>query len=239
MRSRAALSVLPLLLGGCLAHKAASKVVDPALLAEGQQLDRDGGPRHGFVLGPYTVERIALDRTPAPNATTGLSRDGQSRPAERIDLTLSMRSTRASWTGRCEALREPTGRADYAAVTDEFHDFVVIDCQFEDDQGGRWVFASKGNLATNLGGTLTPQHDDFVGGRLEVEVLMWRKYWKRIDRHLPHPVAQVRMPRSTVASMVLARPERAWIATDAPPEMLDVSMVTLAALRLLPLGFEG
>ncbi len=231
--------LLPWMLGGCLAHNASAKVVDPALVEQGQRLDRDGGSRTGFVMGPYTVEREALDRTPAPNATTGLSRDGQSRPAERIDLQLSMRSSRAAWTGSCQALREPTGRADYAAVTDEFHDLVVIDCQFEDDQGGRWVFASKGSLAANLGGTLVPQHASFVGGRLEVEVLMWRKFWNRINRHLPHPVAQVRMQRSTVASMILARPERAWVATDAPPEMLDVSMVTLAALRLLPLGFEG
>ncbi|MEM6297006.1 MAG: hypothetical protein AAGA54_37420 [Myxococcota bacterium] len=224
---------------GCIGHKSTAKVVDPTLLAEGEMLERSGGKRGDFDLGAYHFVQTSLDRLPAPNASTGLSPDGLSRPSERVDLTMSMVIENRAWTGRCKALREPTGRQDFAAVTEEFHDVVRIDCTFDDGSGGAWVFAMQGSLAANLGGTLTPQHASFVGGRLEVEVLMWRSVYDRIRRHLPHAVGQVRLRDTTVAAMILARPEQAWRAVETPPEMLDASMVVLGALRMLPLGFEG
>jgi hypothetical protein len=231
--------LLGVVLTGCLSHKAAAKLVDPALTSGGTKLVRSEGGIGHFVLGDYRFERTRLDRTPAPNASTGLSPDGQSRPAERLDLALSMTAKSRTWTGTCKALREPTGRSDYASVTDEFHDVVKIDCTFEDGAEGRWEFAMQGSLAANLGGTLTPTHASFVGGRLEVEVLMWRKVWDRVRRHLPEPVTQVRVKRGTVSAMILARPEHAWIDPSTPPEMLDAAMITMGALRFLPLNFEG
>lgn len=234
---RRILLVLTVVLAGC-SHKAAAKVVDPLLLAEGTMVDRSGGSRGSFSLGDYTFERTELNRTPAPNASTGLSPDGLSRPAERVDLQMAMRVQDRRWTGTCMALREPTGRQDYAAVTEEFHDMVQIDCTFE-GSGGSWLFSMKGSLATNLGGTLSAKHDAGKTEGLEVEVLMWRDVWGRVRRQIPEPVGQVRLGRSTSAAMILARPEQAWFAASTPPETLDVAMVTLGALRMLPLGFEG
>ena len=234
---RRLLLVIVAILAGC-AHKAAAKVVDPVLLSEGTMIERSSGSRGGFVLGDYTFERTNLDRTPAPNASTGLSPDGLSRPAERLDLQLAMQVQDRRWTGACQALREPTGRQDYAAVTEEFHDMVQIDCTFESGTSS-WSFTMKGSLATNLGGTLTPKHREVEGGGLEVEVLMWRDVWGRVRRQIPEPVAQVRLKRSTSAAMILARPEQAWFAPSTPQEILDAAMVTLGALRMLPLGFEG
>ncbi len=219
-------------------HKSAAKVVDPALVAEGTVLERDSGSRGGFVLGEYRYEQTSLDRDSSASST-GLSPDGQARPTERIDLQMTMTVKDRRWGGACRALREPTGRADYAAVSDEFHDVVKIDCTFDDGHGGSWAFEMKGSLASNLGGTLKAGHASFVGGGLEVEVLMWRNVWNTVRRHLPEPVAQVRLKRGTSAAMVLARPETAWIEPSTPQELLDVSMVTLGALRMLPMGFEG
>ncbi len=228
--------VLVVMVAGCT-HKAAAKVVDPQLLSEGTMLERTEGSRSGFALGDYTYERTNLDRTPAPNASTGLSPDGLSRPAERLDLQMAMQVKDRRWTGRCTALREPTGRQDYAAVTEEFHDMVQIDCTFERGLDA-WSFAMKGSLATNLGGLLTAKRESVREG-LEVEVLLWRDVWGRVRRQIPEPVGQVRLKRSTAAAMILARPEQAWFEPSTPQELLDVAMVTLGALRMLPIGFEG
>lgn len=234
---RFALMLVLSVAGGC-SHKWAAKVIDPALASGGTVLERSGGSRTSFTLGAYTFEQKSLDRE-AVAGSTGLSPDGQARPTERIDLQLAMRVEGREWGGACRALREPTGRADYAAVTDEFHDVVKIDCTFDDGAGGTWAFSMAGSLAANLGGKLEPKHASFVGGGLEVEVLMWRNVWQRVRRHLPEALAQVRVQRGSTAAMILARPEKAWIEPSTPKEMLDVSMVTLGALRMLPLGFEG
>lgn len=234
---RFALMLVLSVAGGC-SYKWAAKVIDPALASGGTVLERSGGSRTSFTLGAYTFEQKSLDRE-AVAGSTGLSPDGQARPTERIDLQLAMRVEDREWGGACRALREPTGRADYAAVTDEFHDVVKIDCTFDDGAGGTWAFSMAGSLAANLGGKLEPKHASFVGGGLEVEVLMWRNVWQRIRRHLPEALAQVRVKRGSTAAMILARPEKAWIEPSTPQEMLDVSMVTLGALRMLPLGFEG
>jgi hypothetical protein len=234
---RRLLLVIVAVAAGCT-HKAAAKVVDARLQAEGTMVQRSGGSRGGFVLGAYTFERTKLDRTPAPNASTGLSPDGLSRPAERLDLQIAMQVQDRRWTGACKALREPTGRQDYAAVTGEFHDMVQIDCTFE-SAGGSWAFSMNGSLATNLGGTLKPKNSSGTAEGLEVEVLMWRDIWGRVRREIPEPVAQVRLTRTTAAAMILARPEQAWFDPSTPQERLDVSMLTLGALRMLPIGFEG
>ncbi|MCR9159242.1 MAG: hypothetical protein ACE37F_09010 [Nannocystaceae bacterium] len=223
--------------GGC-GYKWAAKVIDPTLAAGGTVLERGEGSRTSFTIGAYSFAQESLDRE-AVAGSTGLSPDGQARPTERIDLQLTMQVEGRRWGGACRALREPTGRADYAAVTDEFHDVVKIDCTFDDGAGATWVLAMAGSLAANLGGTLEPKHASFAGGGLEVEVLMWRNVWQRVRRHLPEALGQVRANRKSTAAMVLARPEKAWLDSGAPGELLDISMVTLGALRMLPLGFEG
>ena len=229
--------VLCSLLVGCT-YKAATKVVDPVLVSEGTMLERSDGSLRSFVLGEYHFEQESLDRD-ASAPSTGLSPDGQARPTERVDLQMTMTVKDRQWGGACRALREPTGRVDYAAVTEEFHDVVQIDCTFDDGGGNTWTFEMKGSLAANLGGMLTPTNASVVGGGLEVEVLMWRNVWQRVRRHLPDPVGQVRLKRGSVAAMILERPERAWIDQSAPMEMLDVAMATLGALRMLPLDFDA
>ena len=201
-------------------------------------LERSDGSLRSFVLGEYHFEQESLDRD-ASAPSTGLSPDGQARPTERVDLQMTMTVKDRQWGGACRALREPTGRVDYAAVTEEFHDVVQIDCTFDDGGGNTWTFEMKGSLAANLGGMLTPTNASVVGGGLEVEVLMWRNVWQRVRRHLPDPVGQVRLKRGSVAAMILERPERAWIDQSAPMEMLDVAMATLGALRMLPLDFDA
>ena len=94
-------------------------------------------------------------------------------------------------------------------------------------------------IVAGAAGKLEPKHASFVGGGLEVEVLMWRNVWQRVRRPLPEALAQVRVKRGSTAAMVFSRPEKAWIEPSTPQELLDVSMVTLGALRMLPLGFEG
>lgn len=228
---------LVLVLGGC-GHKWTEKIIDPGLAREGTVLERSDGSRKAFTLGEFRFEETSLDRE-ATGASTGLSPDGQARPAERIDLQMTMTAGDRRWGGACRAVREPTGRVDYAAVSEEFHDVVQIDCTFDDGAGANWVFEMKGSLAANLGGRLSPTHASFVGGGLDVEVLMWRNVWEKVRRHLPRPVGQVRVKRGSTAAMLLDRPEKAWIDPSTPREVLDVSMATLGALRMLPLRFEG
>lgn len=239
MRSGIYVCGAALLICGCLGHRDVEKLVDPALRAKSTKYERSR-LRGGFALGPYQVMQRRLKRWPAGDRNKApATPDTPARPGEFIELDAEVQTGAAMWSIRCEALREPTAGSDFAAVLDEYDHTVAIDCEFWDDAGSRWAFASKGSLAANLGGSLEPQVTSVPGGALDVEVLMWRRRFDRIKRHLPHAVAQVRAGQTTVAAMVLARPEHAWVSSDASPAHRDVAMVTLAALRLLPLGFEG
>jgi hypothetical protein len=72
----------------------------------------------------------------------------------------------------------------------------------------------------------------------KVEIILWMKRVKLISRHLAEPVAQVRRGDDVVAAMVLSRPEWAWVRTAEREELRGAAMATLAAIRLLPLGFD-
>jgi hypothetical protein len=211
---------------GCAQHKDSARVLDPILQAEGDQLHRER-QRHGFKLGPYAIAQQRLERRWVA-------------PAEEIALQLQLQAPgQRQWTARCQAKRQRPVFSDYAAVLDESDDAVAIACDLEDGTGAQWTFAAEGTLDENFIGKLTPKSASIVGGALTVEVFMWRKRFNRLRRHLPQPVAQVKMGRAAIAAMVLARPEQAWVATDAAAEFREVSLATLAALDLLPLGLEG
>lgn len=223
---------------GCLGHKDAAKVLDPLLLAEGSKHERARHP-DGFALGEYVVSKKRLKRRPSGSAGTSSTPDQPTSPGEVLELDAEVTRGSTVWSVRCEAKRTPTASADYGAVLDESRDAVSIECDLWTQSGERWTFTSQGSLGSNLGGKLDSTTTKVYGGALEVEVLMWRRRFNRIRRHLPQPVAQVKAGRKAVAAMVLARPEEAWIAKDAPEELRDPAMATLAALRLLPMGFEG
>jgi hypothetical protein len=220
------IAVLVLFGAGCAQHKDSARVVDPVLHAEGDELHREGLGRE-FKLGPYAIEKQRLQRRSVT-------------PAEEIELELWLDAPgQRRWTMRCEAKRQRPALSDYAAVLDESDDAVAIACDLDDGGGSEWTFAAEGTLDKNFIGKLTPKRASIVGGALTVEVLMWRKRLNRVRRHLPQPVAQVKMGRAAIAAMVLARPEQAWVATDATPEFREVALATLAALNMLPLGLEG
>lgn len=231
-------ALLPLLLlTGCLGHKDSAKVIDPLLLADGIQHERTRHP-DGFALGEYTVSKKRLKRRPAGSAASPNTPDSGA-PGEFVELDAEIARGPTVWSVRCEGRRAPAASADYGAVLDETRDAVSIECDLWTAGGERWTFSTKGSLGTNLGGTLESSTTKLEGGALEVEILMWRRRFDRIRRHLPHPVAQVKAGRKAIAAMVLAWPEQAWVAKDADKDLRDPSMVTLAALRLLPMGFEG
>ena len=210
----------------CLGHKDAAKVIDPPLRAEGELLRRERH-RGGFALGRYTVTKHALKRTPAARA-------------ERLQLELSLDAPdKRRWTTRCDATRARTQQDDYGAVLGESKDALKVRCELSDQAGVQWTFEAEGTLDKNIGGKIVPKDQTIFGGALNVEILMWRKRFNRIRRHLPQPVAQVKLGSSAIAAMVLARPEQAWLATDATPQFQEVALATLAAIDLLPLGLEN
>lgn len=225
---RACSLFVALLVPACAQHKDSARIIDPVLHAEGDELRRERQPR-GFKLGPYGIVRQRLARRSVT-------------PAEEIELELHLDAPGDKrWTAKCNAKRQrpQMSAAEYAAVLDESNDAVAISCDLDDGRGAAWTFAAEGTLDENFDGKLTPKSASIVGGTLTVEVFMWRKRLERVRRHLPQPVAQVRMGKAAIAAMILARPEQAWVATDATPEFREVSLATLAALDLMPLGLEG
>jgi hypothetical protein len=227
------------LVGCAAAHKDAETLVDPDLVAQGQRFER-APTVGGFVLGPYAIRVTSLRREPLASKDPVVP-GTPSHPGERIEFVGELSSPKRGrvWTTRCEAVRRPTGQADFGAVLDETKDAIQIDCTLSDDAGAAWSFSAQGLLSDNFGGRLQPRDRSVVGGALAVEVLLFKKRFDTVKRHLSHPVAQVKMGRAAIAAVILARPERAWIASDAPPELTEVSLALLTALDQMPLGFEG
>lgn len=219
------IAALLLVEAGCAQHKDSARVIDPVLHAEGETFERERHPG-GFKLGPYAIDVERLERRSVT-------------PAEEIDLEMHFDAGPRRWVARCEAKRQRPALSEFASVLDESQDAVAISCALDDGHGAEWTFAAEGTLDKNFDGKLTPKNASIIGGALTVEVMMWRKRLDRVRRPLPHPVAQVRLGKAAIAAMVLARPEQAWVASDATPEFREVSLAIMSALDVLPLGLEG
>lgn len=228
-----ALVVLGLASGCATLRRDSLRAIDPEVQKQ-PRLVRARAPG-GFRLGPYTIvqrklREHAIDREPA------LTIEGPPRPTWRWDLELELaRDGGATMRGRCTGTRRSNIDSDFGTVASIANDDVKIECDFD---GGdvRWHFAAAGRLDANIGGELVP--DDASATPSKVEILLWFKRVKLISRHLAEPVAQVRRGKRVVAAMVLSRPEWAWVQRAEPDEMKAAAMITLAAIRLLPLGFD-
>lgn len=219
---------------GCtLAQRPSVKVVDPGLLAKGTALERDPQRRKGggFTFGPYVV-RDSAARAEKPDPEGPLASEDVRRPVtqDRAGLTLAAPATGRSWTTTCTLQRRAPPASEYRAVLDENGDEVAVDCMAKAQGLPPWGFHARALLSENFEGELGPTG----GPAWKVEILTRAIYAKRIERVLPVPVAQLRHDRKAVVSVLLGRPERAWLAADLEPLTAEAALALLLTLRLLP-----
>ena len=125
-------------------------------------------------------------------------------------------------------------RADYAAAASDPRDDVVVRCRVRDQADAGWELAAEGHLGRNFGGTITSDG----GAPHKLEVLLRFQLWRFFDRRLPAPVGQIRDDKRVIAAMLLARPEKIWLAKDVAPREQEAALALLAGLRLLPIGLD-
>lgn len=181
-------------------------------------------------MGPYVVRDAGM-RSEAPDPDGPLADDAVARPVtqHRAGLVLEGAEERA-WTTACRLQRRAPQAADFRAVLDENGDEIAVDCTAKTHGRPPWTFTSRAVLSGNFMGQLGPE-----GGDLNmVEVLTRVVRFKRIERVLPVPVAQLRHGDQAVVSVLLGRPERAWIATDLDPIEAEATLAILLTLRFLP-----
>ena len=228
-----ALVVLGIASGCATLRRDSLKAIDPEVQKQPRLVRARA--HGGFRLGPYTIvqrklREHALDRQPAATI------DGPPRPTWRWDLELELaRDGGATMRGRCTGTRRSNIDSDFGTVAGVANDDVAIECDFDGDDM-KWHFVAGGRLDGNIFGELVA--DDASATPSKVEILLWMKRVKLISRHLAEPVAQVRRGPRVVAAMVLSRPEWAWVQRTEPDRMKTAAMITLAAIRLLPLGFD-
>lgn len=219
---------------GCsLAQRPSVKVVDPELLANGTALEREPDRRRGggFGLGPHVVHDSPA-RSEAPDPDGPLASEDVRRPVtqHRAGLTLDASETGRVWTTTCTLQRRAPAGSDFRAVLDENGDEVAVDCTAKTRGLPPWRFHARALLSSNFMGELGPEG----GPAWPVEILTRAIHFKRIERVLPVPVAQLRHEGKAVVSVLLARPERAWLAKDLEPLTAEATLALLLTLRLLP-----
>lgn len=244
---RARICLLSLILAGSacsIRQRAAEKLLDPQLLAEGDALEREQGGRD-LQLGPYRV--VGLEQSEAPRAE---SEGGQGRPTLEYQLRFTLEHTQAPraqlpWRADCTGVRRQPIDHDFAAAADEARDEVALRCVFaqgeaQGDQAERWELELAGTLANNLFGELvsTRAAAGDPSANKRVEVLMWHRVWKISRRPLPASLATVLGAEGSEAALILSGRERAWLAPTLAEQQRGLAMATLLALRLIPLGFE-
>jgi hypothetical protein len=228
--SRPSALVLAAVAGCGVAQRPSVKVVDPALVAEGTALERERH-RGGFALGPYVV-RDSAARSEAPDPDGPLASEDVHRPVtqHRAGLTLEASEAGRTWTTTCTLQRRAPEGADYRAVLDENGDEVAVECLAKPQGLPPWRFHARALLSSNFVGEL-----GLVGEPAwKVEILTRAIYVKRLERVLPVPVAQLRREGKAVVSVLLGRPERAWVAKDLEPLTTEAALALLLTLRLLP-----
>lgn len=233
------------LAAGCgAAQRPSVKMVDPALAAQGTAMERERA-KGGFMLGPYRVRDTATRSEPV-DPDGPLASEDVRRPVtqHRAALELEATATGRTWTSTCTLQRRAPTESDFHAVLDENGDEIAVDCTASTKGRPPWRFRARALLSRNFGGQLWSEAEEAPAddrGRdappptaWPVEILTRATYLQRIDRLLPVPVAQLRRDRKAVLSVLLGRPERAWVAKDLDPVTTEAALALLLTLRLLP-----
>jgi len=240
---------------GCgVGQRPSVKVVDPGLVAHGIAMERER-QRGGFALGPYMVRDSAV-RTEPVDPDGALAREDVRRPVtqQRAGLVLEASKTGRTWTSTCMMQRRAPTETDFQAVLDENGDEVAVECTASTKGTPPWRFHAQAPLSRNFVGQLWAEGAAAGEGGAgasgagdgddappptawPVEILTRATYFQRLERLerlLPVPVAQLRRDRKAVVSVLLGRPERAWVAEDLDALSTEAALALLLTLRLLP-----
>ena len=232
------MAVAPSVSGCAWERRATLDAVDPGLRAKGQLLT-GAHDTTGLRLGSYRVSPPQLTRQDA-DPQGALASDEAPRPVvqHRLDLDITAETTDRRWAIGCISQRRASAAMDYASVLDENRDEITVDCDVarSGEPASAWHFVTEAELSHNFAGLLSQRGTD---RKLKVEVVMWVERFGKMKRHLPDAVAQVRDGDTTIAAMVLGKPEQAWLSAELDDELAEVSMSMMLALRFLPLGLEG
>jgi hypothetical protein len=236
--------VLVLAAGCGVTQRPSLKMVDPELAAHGTAMERERS-RGRFALGPYRV-RDGATRSQAPDPDGPLASEDARRPVteHHASLALEAPADGRTWTSTCILQRRAPASSDFHAALDENGDEVAVDCTAHTKGTPPWRLRARAHLSRNFEGVVWPEDRGVVAADGEaasppasawrVEILTRAIYLRRLERLLPVPVAQVRRDREAVVSVLLGRPERAWVAKDLDPLAAEASLALLLTLRLLP-----
>lgn len=214
---------------GCgVAQRPSLAIVDPQLKAEGVAHERVR-MKGGFKLGPFDVSEVGI-RSEAPDPDGPLAREDVPRPVTQHRAGLRLASAERSWVTACRLQRRAPPAADYRAVLDENGDEIAVDCTAKTAGRPPWRFTARALLSGNFVGQLGPEDGD----GWTVEVLTRAQRFKRIERVLPVPVAQLRQDDRVVLAMLLGRPEKAWVDPTVEPIHAEATLALLLTLRFLP-----
>lgn len=231
-----ALAVLAIALVGSTScdglRRASLKIIDPTV-QKNPRWEREHA-KGGFQLGPYTVLRPELRET-AVDEDAGTRTDAPRQPGWRWHVELTVRGPDREYVARCTGLRVPTIVADYGEIADVNNDEVQIDCDVQGDH--HWRLSAQGRLDQNVGGELRAIDADGAAP-MKLEILLWAVRLKLVRRHLAAPVVQMRRDRTTVAALIIDRPEWAWVAAGESAEIRGVALTALLAVEALPLGWS-
>jgi hypothetical protein len=257
--SLSAVVVLAAAAGCGVSQRPSVKVVDPGLVEHGIAMERER-QRGGFALGPYVV-RDSRVRTEAVDPDGALAREDVRRPItqHRAGLVLEAPETGRTWTSTCTLQRRAPVETDLHAVLDENGDEIAVDCTASTKGTPPWRFRARALLSSNFVGRLwaegtgevgaarereageadeaSDEDDDVLPTAWTVEILTRAAYFQRLERLqrlLPVPVAQLRRDRKAVVSVLLGRPERAWVAEDLEAPTKEAALALLLTLGLLP-----
>lgn len=236
--------VLAVVAGCGVTQRPSVKMVDPKLLAHGTAMERER-TRGGFTLGPYVV-RDGVSRGEAVDPEGPLAREEAPRPVtqHRATLVLEASPSGRTWTSTCTMQRRAPMASDFHATLDENGDEVAVECTAGTKGAPPWRFRVRAVLSRNFAGALwseasseaSADADDAAppADAWKLEILTRATYFQRIERLLPVPVAQLRRDRTAVLSVLLGRPERAWVAKDLEADVAEPALAILLTLRLLP-----
>ena len=219
--------------GGCaLEQKMSLEVIDAPLRARGIEVQGIDGPGEGLRLGPYEVSHVERERS---QRGTELLPRALPRPASYHRLRFEVLAPeQRRWHAQCEAQRRQARNPDLAGELDESHDEVALLCQLQGPDDDRWVLRLSGNIGRGLSGELRAGEAGALA--FEAEVIVRRSFVRGVDRELPIAVAQLRRKKMAAAAMLLAAPERAWLAPGLAGPDRELAVVAMVALRLLPVA---
>lgn len=220
---------------GCaLEQKMSMEVIDAPLRARGVELRAADAPRGELRLGDYQVRTLARARSTEGAAVLP---EALPRPSSFEHLEFEVVPPRGpTWRGLCQTQRRQARSPELAGELDELHDEIGLSCELKAGAGVGWRIEASGDIGRGLAGELRA-----ADGRLvfSVEVTTRRTFVRYVDRELPIAVAQLRRGRATAAAMLLAAPERAWLAPKLAEDERDLAVAAMVALRLIPVDRAG